>query len=87
MPHRDKWPSWYPDFVVKPFTLEEARAAKVAAKRELAGNHDVVGVGLTKAKGSYLVKINVRSATVASFPATIQGVPLVVEVVATNRKR
>lgn len=70
-------------------TLEDARSAKEEAKRQVAATADVVGVGLTKAKkgGGYAVKVNVKKAPDAPVPATVRGVPLVVEVVGTIRKR
>ena len=72
----------------KPATLEAARSAKDEAKRQLADKADVVGVGLTKAKkGGYAVKVNLRSAPAEPMPDNVQGVPLVVEVVGTIRKR
>ena len=72
----------------KTATLEAARSAKDEARRQFADKADVVGVGLTKAKkGGYAVKVNVRCAPVEPMPDNVQGVPLVVEVVGTIRKR
>jgi len=73
----------------KAATLEAARSAKAQAKREVAGKAKVVGVGLTKAKGGegYAVKVNVKAAPASPVPESVQGVPLVVEVVGTIRKR
>jgi hypothetical protein len=74
--------------MAKAATLEAARAAKEEAKRRLADVADVVGVGLTKAKsGGYAVKVNLQSAPAEPMPDNVQGVPLVVEVVGTIRKR
>jgi len=74
--------------VTKAATLGAARAAKEEAKRQLADKADVVGVGLTKAKaGGYAVKVNVKNAPAQPMPKKVQGVPLVVEVVGTIRKR
>lgn len=74
--------------MAKAATLGAARAAKDEAKRKLAGKADVVGVGLTKAKaGGYAVKVNVRNTPTQPMPKDVQGVPLVVEVVGTIRKR
>lgn len=74
--------------MVKPASLEAARAAKEEAKRQVADKAQVVGVGLTRAKkGGYAVKVNVKDAPTEPVPATVQGVPVVVEVVGTIRKR
>jgi len=75
--------------VTKTATLEDARSAKAEAKRQLAAKADVVGVGLTKAKtgGGYAVKVNVKKMPAEPVPETVQGVPVVVEVVGTIRKR
>jgi len=75
--------------VIKAATLEDARSAKAEAKRQLAAKADVVGVGLTKAKtgGGYAVKVNVKKMPAEPVPETVQGVPVVVEVVGTIRKR
>lgn len=73
----------------KAATLNAARCAKDEAKRQVAATADVVGVGLTKARtgGGYAVKVNVRAAPKLPVPETVQGVPVVVEVVGTIRKR
>jgi hypothetical protein len=72
----------------KPATLEAARSAKEEAARQLADKADVVGIGLTKLKrGGYAVKVNVRSAPAGAMPESVQGVPLLIEVVGTIRKR
>lgn len=75
--------------MTKTATLEDARSAKAEAKRQLAAKADVVGVGLTKAKtgGGYAVKVNVKKMPAEPVPETVQGVPVVVEVVGTIRKR
>ena len=74
--------------MAKSATLESARAAKAEARRQVADKAEVVGVGLTKAKqGGYAVKVNVKKTPTGPMPANVQGVPLVVEVVGTIRKR
>ena len=77
--------------MTKAATLEDARSAKAEAKRQLAAKADVVGIGLTKAKtgGGYAVKVNVNAEKMPAepVPETVQGVPVVVEVVGTIRKR
>ena len=49
-----------------PISIEEARAAKEAAKTELAGVPGVVGIGLTKLGDDYALKIKLRAALPAA---------------------
>ncbi|MGH7004465.1 MAG: hypothetical protein ACREIP_11005 [Alphaproteobacteria bacterium] len=64
-------------------SLEQARAAKAKAKRQLAGNAAVVGIGLTRLNGEYAVKVNLAAAPAdrPSLPDSIDGVPVRCEVV------
>lgn len=73
----------------KAATLDDARSVKGEARRQVSAAADVVGVGLTKAKkgGGYAVKVNVKKAPDAPVPEMVDGVPIVVEVVGTIRKR
>ncbi|NUR55637.1 MAG: hypothetical protein HOQ29_14425 [Acidobacteria bacterium] len=70
-------------------TLEQARAAKTAALRRFDRLPSLVGVGVTRVNGEYAVKLNLREplAPAAAVPSEIDGVPLVVEVVGSIRKR
>ena len=69
-------------------TLEAARAAKDAAKRKLARRTGVVGIGVTRQGGGYAVKVNLgQGATAARLPKDFNGVPVVVAVVGSVRKR
>jgi hypothetical protein len=72
-----------------PVTLEQARAAKTAAKKELAALPGVVGVGITKIGEDYAIKVNLSAPlpTGVSAPQRIGEVPVQVEVVGTIRKR
>lgn len=72
-----------------PITIERARAAKAAAKAELARVPGVSGVGLTKVGAGYALKLNLREALPPSVkvPRSIDGVPVRVEVVGPIRKR
>jgi hypothetical protein len=73
---------------VAAITLEAARAAKDAAKRKLARRSGVVGIGVTRQGGSYAVKVNLgQGATAARLPKDVNGVPVVVAVVGSVRKR
>jgi hypothetical protein len=71
----------------KPATFDQARAAKDEAKRRLAGKGEVFGVGVTKTKGGYAVKINLKEPPTGPVPNEVDGVPLVVDVVGVVRKR
>lgn len=70
-------------------TIEQARAAKVAARRHFETLGTVVGVGVTRIEGDYAVKINLSEplAEGTELPAEIDGVPVRVEIVGTIRKR
>jgi hypothetical protein len=70
-------------------TLEQARAAKPEALRLFEPLGTVVGVGVTRVRGDYAVKVNLREPAPdgMTVPAAIGGVPLVVEVVGAIRKR
>jgi len=70
-------------------SIEQARAAKNAAKKALAGIPGVVGIGLTKRGADYALKVNLRAALPknVAVPKQIEGVPVSVEVVGPIRKR
>jgi hypothetical protein len=70
-------------------TIERARAAKAAAKKELADVPGVSGFGLTKVGADYALKVNLRDALPpgVKVPERIDGVPVQVEIVGTIRKR
>ncbi|MDR3635325.1 MAG: hypothetical protein P4L84_16090 [Isosphaeraceae bacterium] len=69
--------------------LEQARAAKERAKALFAGKASVVGVGINRVGGGFGVKVNLSEPPPpgVDLPATIDGVPVLVEVVGTIRKR
>ncbi|MGH6960493.1 MAG: hypothetical protein ACREE7_08430, partial [Dongiaceae bacterium] len=66
-----------------------ARAAKSKALTLLQHAAAVVGVGIARQDGGYCVKVNVSRAPSAAeaVPASIDGVPVRVEVVGVLRKR
>jgi hypothetical protein len=69
--------------------IEQARAAKAAAK-ELFGRFGVVnGVGLTRLGDRYAVKVNFESepSRAAELPREIAGVPVVIQVVGRIHKQ
>jgi hypothetical protein len=70
-------------------TLEQARAAKEEALALFSRFARVVGVGITRVGSGYAVKVNLASPPDATvqLPASVQGVPVRVEVVGTIRKR
>jgi hypothetical protein len=69
--------------------LERARAAKEQARALFARKASVVGVGINRVGNGFGVKVNLSEPPPpdADLPATIDGVPVRVEVVGTIRKR
>jgi len=74
---------------MKSATIAQARAAKASALKIFESLVPVVGVGITKQNGGFGVKVNLRRAPPIGkqLPASIDGVPLTVEVVGPIRKR
>jgi hypothetical protein len=71
-----------------PVSITQARRAKAQLQALLAGEKDVVGIGLTKQDGGYALKLNLRRAgATGRVPSSVDGVPVVSEVVGTIRKR
>ncbi len=71
-----------------PVTLAQARRAKLQLKAMLGDEENVVGIGVTKSKDGYAVKLNLRkSRSGAQIPSTIDGVSIVSEIVGTIRAR
>jgi len=70
-------------------SMEEARRAKPKATQAAKACAAVVGVGLTKVAGSYVVKVNLREAAPADaqLPRTVDGVQVLYEVVGPIRRR
>jgi hypothetical protein len=66
-----------------PVSLEHARAAKESAKVLLASLPGVVGVGITKLRDDYAIKVNLRKPlpTGVSAPERIGNVPVCLEIV------
>ncbi|HKI20375.1 MAG TPA: hypothetical protein VKA15_20975 [Isosphaeraceae bacterium] len=69
--------------------LERARPAKERAKWIFAGKTSVVGIGINRVAGGFGVKVNLSEPAPpdADLPETIDGVPVLVEVVGAIRKR
>jgi len=72
-----------------PITIDQARAAKDAAKTVLSGVPGIVGIGLTKIGKDYALKVNLRARLPAdvAIPERIEGVRVRTEVVGEIRKR
>jgi hypothetical protein len=72
-----------------PVSLEHARAAKESAKVLLASLPGVVGVGITKLRDDYAIKVNLRKPLPSgvSAPERIGNVPVCLEVVGKITKR
>ena len=73
--------------VMKPRTLEEARAAKPEAASLFGSMATVVGVGITRVGEGYGLKVNLREQAKGPLPAEVAGVPVQVEVVGAIRKQ
>jgi hypothetical protein len=62
-------------------TIDEARAAKAIALERFQGLSGLVGVGITKVRGDYAVKVNlVEPVGEGTIPTHLQGVPVQVEI-------
>lgn len=74
---------------VSQITLKKAQAAKQAALARLRSVDEVVGVGITRVGGEYAVKVNLREPVElgTKLPASIDGVPVCVEVTGPIRAR
>jgi hypothetical protein len=69
-------------------TLDEARSAKRKAARRLAQVPQVNGIGVARAGGGYVLKVNLAEAVEPGvIPASVDGVPLRTEVVGPIRRR
>ena len=63
-----------------------ARAAKSALTARLAAEPGVVGIGLARQKSAYVVKVDLADAAAAArIPRSVDGVPVVTEVVGVVR--
>jgi len=73
-------------------TLDEARAAKeaVRAKLQLNGALSIVGVGITRLRDTYAVKVNLRAPPALgmnSLPDQVDGCPVRFEVTGSIRTK
>ena len=68
--------------------LDRVRAVKSGLKQNLGKSVDVVGVGVTRRKGHYVLKVNVgKMPKDRDLPSEIDGVPVEFEVVGRIRPR
>jgi hypothetical protein len=70
-------------------TLEQARAAKRAALQRFEAIGTVVGIGITRVRGEYAIKVNLREPVgpETELPTEIDGVALRVEITGVIRAR
>lgn len=70
-------------------SLDQAQAAKRTALKRFERLGKVTGVGITRVRGEYAVKVNLSEAIDpdVEVPANIDGVPVCVEVTGTIRPR
>lgn len=70
-------------------SLDQAQAAKRAARRRFEKLGTVTGVGITRVDGEYAVKVNLSEPIEpgVDVPADIDGVPVQVEVTGVIRPR
>jgi hypothetical protein len=70
-------------------SLEQANAAKREALRRFRNLATLTGVGITRVRGEYAVKVNISEPLDddSVLPTDIQGVPIRVEVTGTIRSR
>ena len=65
-----------------------ARAAKTALADRLGAEHGVVGIGLARGNGGYVVKVDlVDAASAVGVPQDVDGVQVVTEVIGVVRPR
>lgn len=70
-------------------TLEQARAAKERVKEQWGHIPSLVGVGINQVHGGFGVKVNLSEPAPpgTSLPESIDGVPVLIEVVGRIHKR
>ena len=70
-------------------SLSKVRAAKAEAFEVFSELADVVGVGIASVGSGYGLKINLKALPKSrvKLPTRVDGVPVIVEVVGTIRKR
>jgi hypothetical protein len=64
---------------MKMISIERARGAQAKAIEMLSRRAGILGIGLSRVGGDYVVKVNLRSAPKAELPKQIDGVRLIYE--------
>lgn len=73
---------------MKAATLAQARAAKEKLSRAVASRQEVNGVGITRAREGYAVKLNLsKDVGRDALPMEVDGVPVQVEIIGPISKR
>ena len=67
--------------------LDRARAAKERTTKLTAKMPCVNGIGITKVRGKYAVKVSLSEPAETGLPKSMDGVPVVIEVAGTIRKQ
>lgn len=68
--------------------LEKARSAQKVATLQLRRLPEVVGIGIAKQEGAYVLKVNLTSEVgPGTIPTEVDGIPVTIEVVGAIRKQ
>lgn len=68
--------------------LKRAQAAQDRLADAVSANPQVNGVGIARADGGYVLKVNVRTPSAReAIPADMDGVPVIVQTIGRIRKR
>ena len=69
-------------------SIDRVRAVKSGLKQNLGKSVDVVGIGVTRRQGHYVLKVNIgKMPKDRELPSEVDGVPVEFEVVGQVRPR
>ena len=69
-------------------SIDQVRAVKSGLKQNLGTSVDVVGIGVTRRQGHYVLKVNIgKMPKDRELPSEVDGVPVEFEVVGRIRPR
>ncbi len=69
-------------------SIDRVRAVKSGLKQNLGKSVDVVGIGVTRRQGHYVLKVNIgKMPKDRELPSEVDGVPVEFEVVGQIRPR
>jgi hypothetical protein len=69
-------------------SIDRVRAVKSGLKQNLGKSVDVVGIGVTRRQGHYVLKVNIgKMPKNRELPSEVDGVPVEFEVVGRIRPR